>query len=67
MSRSEHLNQTRETLEASLELLKILRDTRHSDSSVEDLELLRRRIFNAAAMTTWHTFTAPLFCVSIGE
>jgi hypothetical protein len=38
-----------ETLEASLELLRILQRSRHSDFSPDEVEAARRRIFNAAA------------------
>jgi hypothetical protein len=40
---------TVETLEASLELLRILQRSRHSDFSPDEVEAARRRIFNAAA------------------
>jgi hypothetical protein len=41
--------QTLETLEASLELLRIMRRSRHPDFSSAEIEAARQRVFNAAA------------------
>lgn len=41
--------QTVETLDASLELLRILYRSRHSEFSPKEIEEVQRRVFNAAA------------------
>lgn len=41
--------QTLDTLDASLELLRILYRSRHSDFPAEEIEAVQRRVFNAAA------------------